>query len=88
MVRCYLAPHNASTLDSVVAAIGHMPRSAERLIVCDLNTYLESTDGNECDEAIAAEMEMEGLKDMTEKFLPRNIPWKRDGRTWKMLCRG
>ena len=85
MVRCYLAPRDASTLESIVAAIVHRPRGAELLIVCDFYTYLESTDSNERDEAITEEMAMEGLKDMMEIFLPKNILWKWDGQTWRML---
>ena len=58
-----LAPRNASTLESVVMAIVHMPRGAEILIAENLNTDLESPYRNKRDKAITEVMTMEGIKD-------------------------
>ena len=40
VVVCYLAPRNASTLESAVAEIDHRPRVAELLVVVDFNIDL------------------------------------------------
>ena len=53
MVGCYLAPHDTSTLENIVAAIGYRTRGAEILINGDFNNDLESTEGEKRDKAIA-----------------------------------
>ena len=70
MLGCYLAPRDASTLGSAVAAIGHRLRCVELLISAYLNTDLELPDRNEHDEAIASAMEKAVLDYMREHFLP------------------
>ena len=86
MVGCYLAPSTDLNLKSVIAEVGHSPRSAELLIAVDFNTDLESLDRNKCNKAIVASMSMVRLEDMMEHFLSPKLLWMRDGYTWSMLC--
>ena len=86
MVGYYIAPHDASTLESAVAAIGHMYRGAYTLVSRDFNTDLELMDSKKCDQAIAAAMETEILEDMTEQLFSCKLPWAQDGQTWSMFC--
>ena len=88
MVGLYLAPRDASTLDSFITTIIHRPRGAELLVTRYFNTELESPDRNESDEEIAAEMVTDGLEDMTEHLLPPKLPWKWNGRACSMLYCG
>ena len=88
VVGCYLAPHNASTLEVVTAAIGHRPRDAEILVIRKFNIDLELPDGNEHKKEITAAMETEGIEYMMQNFLPRKIAQMLYGRTWSMICRG
>ena len=53
LVGCYLAPRYASTLESVVAAIGQRPRGTDLLVVGDFNKYLELPDGHELKKVIS-----------------------------------
>ena len=85
VVGCYLATRNASTVERVAVPINHGPIGAELLVADDFNTYLESTDGNEHDKTIMAEMKIEGLDDMTKHLLPCKLPWTRYGRVWIIL---
>ena len=78
---CYLVPHDTSTLERVIAEISHRPRGANLFITGNFSTYLELPDGNKLYKEIAAAMAMEGLKDMTDRFLPCKLPWTQDGRT-------
>ena len=48
VIGSYIVPHGASTLERVVAAIGHIPWGAELLIAGDFNADLSAPDGNEC----------------------------------------
>ena len=61
MVGCYVAPHDASTLDIVVTAIDHRPRGTELLVAGDFNTYLESLYVNGRGEVITIAMATEEL---------------------------
>ena len=76
---------NASTLESVVVAIGHWPRGMDILVSRNLNTELESLDVNEHDKAITAATTMEGLADTVEHLIPQKHMWTRDVRIWSML---
>ena len=67
VLGCYLAPCDASTLDSVVAAIVRHIRGTELLVAVNFNTNLELLDNNERDKAVAAVMETEGMEDMVSK---------------------
>ena len=87
MLGSYLATSDASTLETVVAAIGHRPRGTELRVAINFNTYLELMDGKECDAAITAVIATEGLEDMTEHFLPKKLLLTRDGQTWSQEVR-
>ena len=56
VVGCHLVSRNASTLESIVTAINHRPRSAELLVVGDFNTALESPYCNKYAEVITVAM--------------------------------
>ena len=47
IVECYLAPHDAYTLERVVVAIKKCPWGAELLISRDFNAYLVAPDRQE-----------------------------------------
>ena len=53
MVGCYLAPHDTSTLENIVAAIGYRTRGAEILINGDFNNDLDTGTQSVRDKAIA-----------------------------------
>ena len=78
VVVCYLSLHNASTLDIVVAEIGHRYRDADILVARNFNIDLEFTYGNKHNKAITASVEMEGLEYMEHNFLPHNLLWMFD----------
>ena len=85
MVGFYVAPRDASTLDNVIAAIGHQPRGTEILLAGDFNTVLELPDGNKRDKATVAFMVKEGLDYMAEHLFPIKLLWTKGGRTLNML---
>ena len=85
VVGCYLAPCNTSTLESVIAVIGHRTRGMDLLVDVNFIEELESMDGNECEKEIVADMVTDGLKYMMEHLLPSKLPWTRDVWTWIML---
>ena len=49
---------------------------------------MSEPDGDELYETIVALMDMEGMEDMSEYFLPRHLPWTRYVRMWSMIHRG
>ena len=63
-------PRDDSTLESVVADILQQPRGMDILVDGDLNTYLESPDGQQRGKSADAVIEREGLEYMMEHFLP------------------
>ena len=67
---CYLAPEETSTIESVVAALKERPRGAKLLVAGDFNVKLLEPEGNRRGEDIAAAMATEGLKYMSDHFLP------------------
>ena len=56
IIGCYLAPNNASTIESVISALRNFPRGAELLLVGDFNADLAQTEGAEQDEEIVADL--------------------------------
>ena len=80
MVGCYIAPRESSTLENVVAAIGHRPIGVDLPIAGNFNADLESPDGNKHDKTIASVMATEGLEYMTAHFLPHKLLWMQDDR--------
>ena len=78
IVGCYLAPDNALTIESVVAALKERPRGAELLLVGGFNSNLAEPEGDRRGEDIAAAMATEGLGDMSAHFLLRRRSWCRD----------
>ena len=56
VVRCYLAPRDASTLESVILAIRQQPRGKELLVTVDFNTDMEFSDGHKRKKEISAVM--------------------------------
>ena len=83
--RCYLAPDDTLTTESVVAKLKERPRGAEILVAGDFNVNLSEPEGDRRGEDIAAAMATEGLEDMSEHLLPRRRSWCRDRRTWSMI---
>ena len=84
----YLAPDNNETMERVTEAIRSWPRRAELLVAGDFNGDLAKPEGDRRAEAIATLLATEGLEDMARHFLPREIRWCRDRRTWGMLQKG
>ena len=84
IVRCYLAPDDASTIGDVIAAIVQRPQGAALLMVGDFNTDLAAPEGREWDKGITADMVEEGLEDISGHFFPRHKLWLKDGQTWAM----
>ena len=88
IVGVYLAPDDTETMERVIEAIRSRPRGAERLVAGDLNVDLATPEGDRRAEDIATTLETEGLEDMARHFLPRDIRWCWDQRTWGMLRKG
>ena len=88
IIRRYLAPDNARTIERVVMALGDQPRGTALLVVGDFNTDLGDTASNGRGTEIAAALTEAGVKDMTAKFLLRKRTWGRERRTWSMMREG
>ena len=88
IVGVYLAPHSTKTIERVTKAIRSRPKRAELLVVGDFNADLGTPEGDRRAEAIATLLATEGLEDMARHFLPREIRWCRDQRTWGMIRKG
>ena len=57
-IRCYLAPHNASTLEHVVAATSQRPQGSELLVAGYFNADLAAPEVHDQDKTVAAEMKI------------------------------
>ena len=88
IVRCYLAPGDGEKFWDMEEGMAERLRGTELMIVGDLNVDLERTGRWGRDKEIAATVEMAGLEDMLEQFLPRQIAWNRDRRTRAIVCQG
>ena len=88
IMRCYLAPNDTLTIESVVATIKERPWGAELLVEGDFNINLSEPEGDRRGEDIAVALATEGLEDMSEHFLPRRRSWCRDGRMWSIIWEG
>ena len=88
IIRCYLAPDNTSTIESVVAALRDRPKGTTLVVAGDLNTDLEDSENDPRGTEIAAAMTAAGVEDMTAHFLPRRRRWGRERRTWSMVREG
>ena len=71
IIGCYLAHDNASTIESVVAALKERPKGTTLVLAGDLNTALEDPQNNRRGTEIAAELTEGGLAEMTAHLLPR-----------------
>ena len=58
------------------------------MVAGDLKVNLEDPEGDWKEKEIAEALTMEGLEDMLVHFLPRQRPWCRYGRTWRMVRAG
>ena len=88
IVGVYLAPDDTETMERVSEAIRSRPRRAELLVAGDFNADLATLEGDRREEAIATLLATEGLEDMARHFLPRDLRWCRDRRTWGILRKG
>ena len=84
IVRCYLAPNDASTIEIIVTAIIKRPRGSMMLVARDFNLYLAAPEENYQRENIAALIATIGLREMSAHFLLRRKFWSRDRRKWCM----
>ena len=74
VVRCYIAPDNASTIESVVASTSQKPCGEDLLVIGNFNADLESPEENARDEESAAALATTVLEDMSSHFFPRGKP--------------
>ena len=88
IIRCYLAPDDAQTIERVVTALGDQPRGTALIVAGDLNTDLRDMACNGRGTEIAAAITEAGIEDMTAQFLPRRRRWGRERRTWAMVRGG
>ena len=68
---CYLALDNTLPIESVVASIVQCSWNTEILLTRNINADLSGIEGSEREEYIMAALEVAGLEDMSEHFLPR-----------------
>ena len=68
-------PDDTSTIESVVVALKERPRGAKMLLAGDFNVNLSEPEGDLRGEDIAEAMVTEGLKDISEHFLPHRRSW-------------
>ena len=78
---CYLAPDDASTIESIVSAIVQRPRGAALPVADGFNAELADPEENRREEEIAAAMATAALKDTVVHFLPRRRARAQGGRT-------
>ena len=88
IIRCYLAPDDAWTIERVVTALGDQPRGTALIVAGDLNTALGDMACDGRGTEIAAAITEAGLEDMTSHFLPRKRKWGRERRTLAMVRGG
>ena len=84
-MRCYLAPEDTLTIESVVVALKERHRGTKMLVEGGFNVNLVDPEGDRREEDIAAAMEAEGIEDILAHFLMLRRSWCRDGRTWSMI---
>ena len=82
---CYLAPDDASSIQSLVRAMEHCPCGATFMVVVYLNFKIMDPEGNRMDKAIAEDLLDVGLEDMCGHFLLIHTTWSQDGQTWSMV---
>ena len=85
IIRCYIAPDNAQTMEQVVTALGDQTRCTALLVAGDFNTDLGETASDGRRTEIAAALTEAGVEDMTAHFLPRKGLWGSERRTWSMV---
>ena len=88
IIRFYLAPDDARTIDRVVIALGDQLRGTALVVAEDFNTDLGETASDRRGTEIAAALTEAGVEDMTAHFLPRKRLWGRERRTWSMVREG
>ena len=88
IIRCYIAPDNARTIERVVTALGYQPQGTALIVAGDFNTNLGEMTSDGRGTEIAAAITEAGLEDMTAHFLPRKRRWGRERRTWSMVREG
>ena len=88
IIRCYLAPDDAETIERIVAALGDKPRGTALIVTGELNMDLEDTENNRRGSEIAAAMTEVRLEDMMANVFPRKRKWRRERRTWSMVREG
>ena len=66
---CYIAPYEASIIESIVAAISQRPRGVGLLLAVNFNAVLINLEGNMGDEEITAALATTGLDNMGTRFL-------------------
>ena len=84
VLRCCIAPSNASIIEDVAAAIMARPYGAELLVTGDLNANIVEPEGTPRGEAIADGLAATGLVYMGLRFLSRRKPWLQDRCMWNM----
>ena len=82
VVRCYIAPNNASTIEDIVVSIYRHPQGDELLMADDFNADLADPEGSAHVEDIAAELVSDGLEDISSHFLLICKSWSRYVHTW------
>ena len=88
IIRFYLAPDDARTIERVVTALGDQPRGTALVVAGGFNTDLGETASNGRGTDITAALTEAGVEDMTAHFLPRKRLWGRERRTWSMVREG
>ena len=88
IIRCYIAPDDAQTIERVVTALGGQPKGTALVVVGNLNTNLGEVDCDRRGAEISAALTEAGLEDMAAHFLPRKRKWGREQRTWAMVRGG
>ena len=85
IIRCYLAPNKARTIEQVVTALGDQPRGTALVVAGGFNTDLGETESDRRGTEIAAALTEAGVEDMTAHFLLRKRLWGRERRMWSMM---
>ena len=88
IIRCYLAPDNTSTIESVVVALKERPGAPNCWWRETSTQNLSEPEGDQRGEEITARLASEGLEDILAHFPPRRRSWFRDRRPWSMVRDG
>ena len=75
IIRCYLAPNNTSSIESVVAALRQRPWGTKLLVARDFNMDLAQPEGVRRDKEIADALVADVLEDMSAHFLLVRCSW-------------